>query len=457
METDELKILLGLKERMEKDASSKIVFASNGRMMLAEDVEEYEKLLNEIEQNILKQSQEKIEKKIEELVVKPTKEELQALLEQELIKMEDKKYYQKIKEKVRIESLKADDLIEKGKTILFEERFEAWKRVVNEAEAEKQLKYIDYVVKIMEVIKSPVDIDKAKELYESYKPAFEEDNCEVFVKNCVLIYSKFGPEFYRATTPGNLTIKEKIVLEELERQNAELRNLHNSQNPVVAPNNGEELNRQPIVNMNDGLDEEPLLNKTNSNNTSENKEDKINSTLPNDRLGNGTEPQPTPVINQNDSLTINIDSELSNIQSLDDDDDDLNKSADNSQVNGPVTEEKKSHKLFKVIKKRTFKWFNKGIKTFEKMKALIVKDALNNKSQEYVDIIINIENFKNSYMDNSYEENEKIITTIKHAIADSNMTPKERERAYDKLNKAKAKLQKELNKAITRESRRLNL
>ncbi len=477
METNELQDLLNRKQEIEKTASATIELASNGRMILGVNIEEYENLLNQIEQATLKQTQEKIEQKIEELVVKPAKEELQALLDEELAKMNDTKYYQMVRNKVHMESLNADELIRRGKAVIFEERLESWKKIVAEAETRDQLQYIEYVVEIMESLKSSADIDKAKALYESFMPSFKEANCEVFVKNCVLIYSKFGPEFYRATTLGTLTIKEKIALEEFERQNGELCKLHNPQNinfsnglnnePKGGSNTEDQLNWQPIVKLNDELNENPNLsfnngvkpkNESNSNSNSNQGSplNSDNSTNSNEGLANNSTTTNTSD-NDPQTLNVNINSELENMRSIDDDILDLNEGTDFFKVDEPVKEESKVSKLFKVIKTRPFKWFNKGIKAFEKTKALIVKDALNNKSQEYVDQIIRIENFKNSYIDNSNEDNEKQFISIKNAIADSHMTPKERERAYTKLNRAKAKIKKELDKAIARDSKKLKL
>ena len=107
--------------------------------------------------------------------------------------------------------------IEKGKTLIYPERYEEWEKCVN-ARASDLYQGIDLenALEIMELLENGGTLDEAKKIFDN---ANHSGFSASMVRSIVLTFSKQGPDFYRETAFRELSEQEKDKLKEIFLQN----------------------------------------------------------------------------------------------------------------------------------------------------------------------------------------------------------------------------------------------
>lgn len=115
--------------------------------------------------------------------------------------------------------------IEKGKALIFPERYDDWEECV-EIRINDIYHGLDleYALKIMEVLEKGVSIEEAKEMFEKQG---HTNTSEFIVRDIVFAFSPRGPEFWEASFNGKMTPAFKKMLEEKKKENMRLASKNN--------------------------------------------------------------------------------------------------------------------------------------------------------------------------------------------------------------------------------------
>lgn len=139
-----------------------------------------------------------------------------------------KEYLEKLKKKNELAKQNAQNnipiWIEKGKKIIFEEKYQEWEDcVVKCANSIYNGKELDAALEIMEALENEKSLEQAIDILKQQN---HSGASESLVKNIIFEFSPKGPEFYVATTPKRIVHKNKTAIEEKIKENKELAKKH---------------------------------------------------------------------------------------------------------------------------------------------------------------------------------------------------------------------------------------
>ncbi len=144
-----------------------------------------------------------------------TKEEFEQLLNEAIERNE--------RERVQREQKAIENIptwIERGKEMIFPERYEEWERYVNaSARSIYNGLEIEEVLQIMEALDNNPSMDEAINIFDGLNSS---GNAEKMIKDTILEFSKRGPEFWLATTdPERISIDNLIIVKKKIQENSE--------------------------------------------------------------------------------------------------------------------------------------------------------------------------------------------------------------------------------------------
>lgn len=142
-----------------------------------------------------------------------------------------KNWREEYEKKKKMASQKAKDnipsWIERGQALIFPERYEDWKRLVQYSVIDSYRGYygkdIDYALEIMEALDKGVSMEEAIEILNG------QDNSEVpksTIRSIIFSFSSKGPEFWEASADGEISLKNKQTLEAQKQENKLLAKVH---------------------------------------------------------------------------------------------------------------------------------------------------------------------------------------------------------------------------------------
>ncbi len=120
------------------------------------------------------------------------------------------------------------DWIEKGKQLIFPERWQEWEKLVYINSANLYLgKTIEFVLEILEALENGVQIE------ETVKILNQQGNSGAsigLVRNNIFHFSSKGPEFFEASAIGELTPEDVETLEQKKVENKRLAEINSLDN-----------------------------------------------------------------------------------------------------------------------------------------------------------------------------------------------------------------------------------
>jgi hypothetical protein len=142
---------------------------------------------------------------------------------------ERREEYNKSKKEELFEPVNTSELIEKGKKVIFPERYEAWEQFVKDnVDDIYGGQDIATAVKIMEALEAGASMDQVKLMFEKQRYSGSSSGR---VRRIVFAFSSQGPEFWEVTALTKLTSKDRKILEAKKKENAILRaNQTNNEN-----------------------------------------------------------------------------------------------------------------------------------------------------------------------------------------------------------------------------------
>lgn len=124
----------------------------------------------------------------------------------------------------KVSKEKIPSWIERGKDIIYPERFADWEECVRFRVAD-----LNHGVDLEDTLKIMEELEKGASLEEVNK-IFEEQNYSpsiiYMIRSAICHFSKRGPEFYEYTADDELQPGEKKFIEEKKRENSKLEELH---------------------------------------------------------------------------------------------------------------------------------------------------------------------------------------------------------------------------------------
>lgn len=117
--------------------------------------------------------------------------------------------------------------IQKGKKFIYQEREAEWEKCVNARAGDLYRGAdLDYALQIIESLERESGFEEAKQMLEEQG---HSGNSMRLVRNIIFAFSKKGPEFYEYTADGNLSEKEKKVINRKKKENEKLAKKHGEQ------------------------------------------------------------------------------------------------------------------------------------------------------------------------------------------------------------------------------------
>ena len=128
-------------------------------------------------------------------------------------------------------------LITRGQMIVFPERAEQWEEYVEKSYNDKYRgQDAAEALEIIEALNRGVGLDEAKKMLTEIEPNGEANGP---IRRAVLLFANRGPEFWKETSEGHISLRTRFQLFRISRQNAKLTKLYQY---TLAP--GKEPNRE---------------------------------------------------------------------------------------------------------------------------------------------------------------------------------------------------------------------
>lgn len=148
-------------------------------------------------------------------------------------KMHDWQENYKRQEKIEKQKAKENipNWIEKGKLLIFPERYEEWEKCVQiRANDLYHGLELDSALEIMQALEDGASMQEASKIL--YNQGHSGMSAEL-VRNLLFSFSSKGPEFWEATAYGEISPKNKKLLEEKKQENIQLAKINASKNDTT--------------------------------------------------------------------------------------------------------------------------------------------------------------------------------------------------------------------------------
>lgn len=141
-----------------------------------------------------------------------------------------------------------EELIKKGERIIFPERAEQWENYVEDC-FKGQYKGQDAAeaLTIIEALNNGVEIEDAKKMLKEIEPNGEANG---LVRRAVLLFANNGPEFWKDTSKGHISLRTRWQLFKISRENARLIKMY--QYTLAAGNDSERDDSEINKKSNEG-------------------------------------------------------------------------------------------------------------------------------------------------------------------------------------------------------------
>ena len=136
--------------------------------------------------------------------------------------LEDWEKEQKAAEEKAKESIPS--WIERGKALIFPERYEEWEQCVQVRA--KDLYHgmdLDAALEIMEVLDKGASIEEAKKILDDQNHSGMSDS---IVRNIIFHFSSKGPEFWEATSFERIPLETRRIIKAKKKENKQLAEAH---------------------------------------------------------------------------------------------------------------------------------------------------------------------------------------------------------------------------------------
>ena len=117
-----------------------------------------------------------------------------------------------------------EELIRKGERIVFPERAEQWEKYVEDCfKGQYKGKDAAEALTIIEALNKGVELDDAKKMLTDIEP---NGTANGLVRRAVLLFANRGPEFWKDTSKGHISLRTRWQLFKISRENAKLTKLY---------------------------------------------------------------------------------------------------------------------------------------------------------------------------------------------------------------------------------------
>ena len=117
-----------------------------------------------------------------------------------------------------------EELIVRGQMIVFPERVEQWEEYVEKSFSEKYKgQDAAEALQIIEALNRGIGLDKAKEMLTEIEPNGEANG---LVRRAVLLFANHGPEFWKETSEGHISLRTRFQLFRIRRRNEKLTKMY---------------------------------------------------------------------------------------------------------------------------------------------------------------------------------------------------------------------------------------
>lgn len=117
-----------------------------------------------------------------------------------------------------------EELIKKGERIIFPERAEQWEGYVEDCfKGPYRGKDAAEALTIIEALNSGVEIEEAKKMLTEIEPNGDANGP---IRRAVLLFANKGPEFWRDTSKGHISLRTRWQLFKIRRENNRLINMY---------------------------------------------------------------------------------------------------------------------------------------------------------------------------------------------------------------------------------------
>ena len=140
-----------------------------------------------------------------------------------------------------------EELIKKGERIIFPERAEQWEGYVEDCfKGPYRGKDAAEALTIIEALNSGVEIEEAKKMLTEIEPNGDANGP---IRRAVLLFANKGPEFWKDTSKGHISLRTRWQLFKIRRENNRLINMY--QYMLAAGNEPEKESSEPSIKLND--------------------------------------------------------------------------------------------------------------------------------------------------------------------------------------------------------------
>jgi len=148
-----------------------------------------------------------------------------------------------------------ESIIKRGQKIIFPERADQWEEFVKDSFKDKYVgKDAEGAVEIIEALNKGLSIDEAKKIVEKLDKDGINGAAYMMIRKSVLLFANNGPDFWKSTSKGHMSLRTRWDLFKIRRENTRLMKLHQYDLPPgEEPEQKESENKQSWVLSDDEM------------------------------------------------------------------------------------------------------------------------------------------------------------------------------------------------------------